>query len=207
MLPPSSSFLPSPLSLHKLGLNNKGIYPVEVSANGNKTTAVIWLGVLMWFSIQPRGHVWPQEAELEGRERTVSERTMEEDAGWSLGAYASSHGEVMWDGWAWEWLLTWGQWHRPPAELCEHLWNFSDPYCPVLGWCTDMSTKPHATACHKQDGSAGAALAGGLRQHFPGSHKNCRDGHVATWDDYAKWCVGHAGRCPKPSCPRISLTR
>lgn len=109
VLPPSCSFLPSPLSLHKPGLNNKLIDPAEVSANGNKTTAVIWLGVVMWFSIQPRGHVCPQEAELEGRERTVSQGIREEDAEWSLGACASSQGEVMWDGQAWGWLLSWGQ--------------------------------------------------------------------------------------------------
>lgn len=33
------SFLPSPLSLHKPCLNNRGINPVEVSASGNKTTS------------------------------------------------------------------------------------------------------------------------------------------------------------------------
>lgn len=134
----SHSFLSSPLSLHKPGLNNKSINPVEVPANGNKPTAVIWLGVVMWFSIQP------QEAELEGRERTVSQGTREKDAGWSLGACASSQGEVMWDGQAWGWLLIWGQWQRPPSELCESLWNFSDPYFPVLGWCTHG----HQAPCH-----------------------------------------------------------
>lgn len=97
-LSPSCSFLPSPLNLHKPGLNNKQINPVEVSANGNETTAVIWLRVVMWFFIQPCGHVCPQEAELEGRERTLYQGTREEDAGWSLGACASSQGEVMWDG-------------------------------------------------------------------------------------------------------------
>lgn len=152
---PSCSFLPSPLNLRKPGLNNKGINPVEVSANGNKTTAVIWLRVVLWFSIQPRGHVCPQEAELEGRERTPSG---DQGGGYRVvyGSLCFLTGEVMWDGRAGGWLLTWGQWQWPPAELCEPYGNFSDPYFPELRWCTHEH-KPRATACHKQDGSAGAA--------------------------------------------------
>lgn len=58
MVPPSCSFLRSPLSLHKPGLNNKGMNPVEVSANGNKTHSCNLAWGCDVVSIQPYAHVW-----------------------------------------------------------------------------------------------------------------------------------------------------
>lgn len=71
---------------------------------GTKLTAVIWLGVVMWF---PSSHVHMCGAGGEGD--NCLQGTREEDAGWSPGACASSQGEITWDGRAWGWLLTWGQ--------------------------------------------------------------------------------------------------
>lgn len=92
----TSSFLPSPLSLHKPGLTNRRIDPAEISAKGNKNTSCnLVQGHDMVFHAAAR----TTEARLERMERAASA------GGWgggckvvssaALQACASSQGEVI----------------------------------------------------------------------------------------------------------------